>query len=116
MSNESKINIRLKRGNSMSYTFLFKKQDTPLVLEEGQKLLFDLKKSCSDDPIIHKDISNEVTGTAGEFIVTLKPSETELNYGVYYIGFGLQTGKDYKFMTLADGTLEIIGTTPEREV
>lgn len=113
---EKQIVIRLKRGNSFNYTFRFTKHGEPLVLDDNQKLLFAVKHLRNEEPIIHKDVSDEGTGTAGEFVAYLKPSETEeLTAGEYYFGFGLQTGDDIKFQTLTDGVIVISDTAPERE-
>lgn len=111
------LNITIKQGNSWSRVFLVKHNGEPLVLDDTQKILFDIKADYEEAPIIHKDISGNTTETPGEYIVSLKPSETDgLDIGTFYVGIGLQTGTDDSFLSFLDGTLTITGTAAEREV
>lgn len=66
----------------------------PYTLQEGEALLFGVKKRAKDEDYTFK--KNAVAGENGAYSVKVEPSDTEgLDFGRYFYDVGLQSGTDF---------------------
>ena len=90
---KNQIPLEMVRGRTKAWGLQVKDDDgSALVLEEGQQLIFGLKKNENDENcVLTKVITNSIDG---EYYLELQPADTaSLAPGRYYYDVSLQQGE-----------------------
>lgn len=112
------MSLSMTRGRSKILVIrLTAKDGTPLTLGDGETLIWGLKKELEDSECIitRSFTQSDYDDTAGGFVVTILPSETEpLEPGRYIFDAGIQRGADSYVDAVVATTLRIYGAVTER--
>lgn len=87
--------IKMVRGTSRTFEISVTDADgNPYTLQEGEKIIFGVKKQTTDEELVLCKVVEECTD--GVCRVELDPEDTaNLAVGKYQYDVGLQTGVDY---------------------
>lgn len=100
--------ISIIRGTSNVFTLSVANADgSPFILEEGQSLIFAVKKRLmTDNRVLIKKIKHRVD--EGTYYLELMPEDTkDLELGKYYYDVGLQYGEKIFFNIIEASIFEI---------
>ena len=104
----AKHDLSIVRGTSNVFGLAITNADgTPFFLEDGQALVFAVKKRPKDEErVLVKKVTNSIE--EGTFYLELFPSDTEdIEAGRYYYDVGLQYGNSVFFNVIEASVFDI---------